>query len=398
MANDFAFTNYAEGAKDDSYIRLLRKLLDWRPNTVRVADDASHQTIRAFAEELSARNIPDEFTALIGSHSVPFELQIDILRSVVGTRGTYENLVLNKDAFKFPAKTGAIFLKGCNAGRSPAFLDAVHEAFLGPSSTALVFAPKFFLGLTELPGLGVVEYMIYGLTVRRKEPIIDRPTLIQAFASLGERRVDGTQISAAELEQWLPKGQVDSKLKSMAAGSAKALGGAKIDVDLPLRNPPLAVQIGGFKTAPIVNRWFPPRRLRLEYITTEVNGWRQKLFPVPAESERMVKLIAALKADPAMNGGFPHYEQQGYASVDDFVAGHTWKFDPTKLSDGRDALLCTPARFQYGLRTPILSPQTGSLIMNFYPNPTAPPAVRTLDIRQILESDATYYGTSTVRP
>jgi hypothetical protein len=103
-------------------------------------------------------------------------------------------------------------------------------------------------------------------------------------------------------------------------------------------------------------------------------------FAPPAGATTSAQKVAALKAAMLLDTRFkpahvwPMYKRAGYASMDEFMAGHHWTFP----KEG-DAPLTIGRRIEYTVLLPITD-NTGAnpiLIFNFYPAPGAAQAAIT---------------------
>lgn len=275
--------------------------------------------------------------------------------------------------------THSVHIKGCNVGKERAtartprhpFLVKLKQAFGGNVN---VTAPKHFHGATPIAGIGTFEYLCYQFILRVKptarpsrSPLADGAAVRAAFAAApGMVFHNGTTaVTAADWNRFIPRGM-------------RVANGARNERQVPV---PLGTTIGTTTVS-------VPHQVRAEHdehveITTYSGG-------VPAGRNHIATAQAQMRTDPKFlaTHDFPVWERKGYASFDDFIAGHHW----TSSVSGNDVTV-KGHRWEYTVVTPVVSLDTataGQLIFNFYPEAgTSHTAVRS---PLLVETNTSFFG------
>jgi hypothetical protein len=256
-------------------------------------------------------------------------------------------------------------IKGCNLGQVQPFLLKLKEA-LGDAIT--VTAPRHFHYLFRHTGFGVWEAMAYEFRLVRHpdDRFATRAEAVAAFEAGPFTKFDGSAITNAEWEDWIPR-HVNRK--------------TSVTRTEQLTNP-----VGARRTIP-VTRQFRFARNRFTY-TLE--------FPtrndVPVEDgDRMAAFDEAIRADEWMDPGhpFPGFARWGYADIDDFIDGLEWRF-----GRANNRLVCTGTRLSYTVLAAVRhtsAAELDMLVSNFYPNAGSPHPAQTTDLD---ETDAQFFGST----
>jgi hypothetical protein len=281
--------------------------------------------------------------------------------------------------FTTPPPTHNVHMKGCNLGKAIPFLTKLKQA-LGDNVN--VTAPKHFqgvVGVTKKANSGSFEYMCYEFQVQTPALALPkgrfrgftRAELIAALNSAGHQYLGGVPVPAADWEKWVPKEDI-TKTQSfyMALPLGRSVVGLK---ELTLR-PDKKTRNGG------------ARQFRVQVVTPK---WK---FAPPASATSYEDKVAELKKDIEKDLRYksthpwPSYVRSGFATLDDFMAGHLWKFgekDGGPLAIGR--------RYEYTVVLPILdtSGAKPKLFFNFYP---AAGTAEPVDTTGIPQNDIRFYA------
>ena len=272
--------------------------------------------------------------------------------------------------FTTPPPTHLVHIKGCNLGKSVPFLTKLKQALGGH---VLVSAPKHFqaaYGLKAKGNNGSFEFMSYEFQVQtparpvggKFEGFASRADLIAAFVAAGLRYLSGP-VPDSDWEKLVPK----KIAKTQNFEIAVPLGGTVAGLKELVLSPDPKTGLGG------------GRQFRVYVAKTT---WP---FPVPGGSQaaKEAALKARVEADPRYKSfhEWPFYERIGFASVDEYLAGHHWTFG-AKAAIGR--------RVEYTVVLPVTdtSGAKPKLFFNFFPAPGAAQAAIT---NGILPSDTRFY-------
>jgi hypothetical protein len=241
-----------------------------------------------------------------------------------------------------------------------------------------VTAPKHFHGQNLDRSLGVFEYMCYEFSIRRPKAIADRPAILAAFRDEHLTYIDNSEVSATDLEGWIP-----TKAGELKKGMERE------------RSVPLGSEIQGRRKRKrdhlIVRHAFvvarnPPYVLRIHYPTAnDVPG---------TPEERRTEFENKLRDEPEYGPPFPIYERWGYLSLTEFLEGFVWKF--TKRGK---VLTVTGRRVVYTIIVAIterradangVSQDTGNVMFNYHPNTGL---ANNREIVNMAESNPDYFAT-----
>jgi hypothetical protein len=372
---------------DDKVIGWLRDMVSRRvPKTnMRTASDV-HGFITGLNHDLAIHPAGD---LVIGAHANSagqwsirlYPNQVNIAGGLTG-RAEYENIeqILEMSALGLsrririddslvgwspppppappPPPTHFVHLKGCNLGKALPFLTKLKEAF---GNHVLVTAPKHTEAVvphTVKHNQGSFEYMCYEFELRTAaipdakgsgfHGFETRADLVTAFDGAGHEYLGGIGVPTADWEKWVPKDFTKEQSFYMALPLGRTVAGFK---ELTLRPSKKSPENGArkFKVYEVQQSW---------------------PFSPPASATTQAEKIAALKTAMQLDARFtaahpwPVYQRAGYASMDDFMAGHHWTFpavDAAPPTIGR--------RIEYAVTLPIANNSGAKpiLIFNFYP-------------------------------
>lgn len=257
--------------------------------------------------------------------------------------------------------THHVHFKGCNIGKAPPFLAKFKEAL---GDHVHVTAPLHFHGLTPWPRNGIFEYMGYEFTIRRPTAFANRAAALAAFQGAGFTLIDGSAVPNASWDGWIPRNIRRERRQQVRSR--------------------LGVAIGRRRTVNTPQQFRVDNRHPFVWTITYPNAGA-----VPGgNAARRQALENSLQAEPRFGAAhpFPVYERVGYASLQDFLAGYTWRFQ----ARGR-RLVCTGRRVVYTVVVAVTDPANGNLVFNFYPRAGSGHAAIT---NGLLVTDADYFATA----
>jgi len=343
---------------------------------------------------------------MLGSHASDSAL---VLPMFVGQKGLteYETVQQTIDNATDPSKaititsaliggpttppTHSVNYRGCNIGKSQAFLDKWKEAMGG---NVTVTAPKHFHGIFSGPDYGYWEYMVYEFTVNapKGKPFANIADMKAGFRAAVDDNpaafsfVDGTVIPDPYWDdvRWLPN-------RLPKGGFAEVPTTLTDNIDT--------------RTTIGANRGLLIEKIPFKWHVDYTSAGN---VPNPGDS---VACLTAIKnsfatANPAslFSPPFPVFQRQGYAGVDAFVDGHAWTFGKSsRKNSGTKVFMLTAAgiRYSYTVLAPVTDPapapdpKTGKLITNFFPLTTFNKVpVADLPADGLLETDSRYFGTT----
>ncbi len=273
-----------------------------------------------------------------------------------------------------PPPTHFMHLKGCNLGKAVPFLTKIKQAF---GDHVLVTAPKHFqavVSVTKKNNSGSFEYMCYEFQVQTAavpnakgngfHGFETRADLVTALDGAGHEYLGGISVPTADWEKWVPKAITKAQSFYMALPLGQTVAGLK---QITLRPDKKTLKGGA-------------RQFRVNELQVK---WQ---FAPPASATTSADKIAALKTAMLLDARFkpahvwPMYERAGYASMDDFMAGHHWTFPAVGA-----APLTIGRRIEYTVVLPITDNSGAKpiLIFNFFPAPGAAQAAITTGIQTV---------------
>jgi hypothetical protein len=245
-------------------------------------------------------------------------------------------------------------IRGCRIGRQEAYLKKLKEALGGHMP---VVAPKHFHVVTPIgKPPGFIEYMDYSFALSAPKRLRNKAAVVAAMiafrdpaSKLAFTRVDGKPVPTNAWDTWVPK-------DPNREGDQRVFTSARSPVD---------------KKPVKVPRYFRHRVRKLfkNDNQVQVSGRSTKA----ADRKQAVKDDLIKRDFFRTSTPFPVYTRFGYASIDQFMDGWTWTFEPK----GRAAKVRYNAvRYEYAVIQPITEVATGELILNFYPRKRGTPVVK----------------------
>ncbi len=279
--------------------------------------------------------------------------------------------------------THSVHFKGCNLGQAVPLLEKWKEAF---GNKVQLSAPKYTHGLVvDNADRGLWEYLQYEFVVLSREPVSDRPSLVELFKAQGLTFLEvlsngvlsaGPPVPESNWDAWLPR----------------ALDMRVIKIDPATKKP---VRVIASQTQP-QPRYFDVQPLAEPRGTVQINEQfsaeeqpfpRPILYPpgqpLPTEPDKqLADLKDNLIADQvntklgrrsrfSSTHPFPAYKRWGYDSVDEFRDGFVWTFTPSKKNPR--LLNARGTRQRYTLLIGVTAPNPGAvttlseLQTNFHP-------------------------------
>ena len=244
------------------------------------------------------------------------------------------------------------YVKGCNIGADGArpFLQLFKKALGNPQQ---LNGPKYFHGLKDDSGNGVLEYMLVEYTVANPTPFDKTSDLVDAFRNQNFQQgveAGGTPQPVPDLwSDWISSTLQlnptfeDEKPINILARIVPAAGGLKF---INLKNGKCS-------------SW------REGMVATQPMGSQ----PIPKDNAgRMAYLKPLLQSDPREQAPlYPLHARFGYSSIDAWIAA--WDWTPVA---GNAEIVFVGNHFVYGVRLPIMASGTNHLIYNYYPNHGTP--------------------------
>lgn len=376
---------------------LLRDFFARRGSTTLIAATAARNTLREFIDHVNtAGTITQPIQdLLLGTHAnaqgylaaTMFDNQIgrtgyEVMEDAISGRHTSDSTTPDTTLTSVAIPdtligytTGPIannfHIKGCNVGRATVFLQKMKEA-LGDHVN--LTAPIHFFGLYSNTAYGVWEFMAYEFNLLSKTAFPNRAALVTAFDNKGLTFYNGDPVPVTDIETWVPR--------TITAGSTTAL------------TLPLGTSIGSRSTIPVQRQF---RYRGPEDYTFTINFANASQVPT-TPADRMTALENGLdsfkyRSSDAIGGfdsshPYPEYERWGYASKQDFLDEHDWRFEKSGRS-----LICRGRFHSYTLLVPITDRAAGNLgnvIFNFHPNTGSPHAAITTGF---VETDTDFFAT-----
>lgn len=249
-----------------------------------------------------------------------------------------------------------VHIRGCNIGKATPFLTKMRAVMGGQVS---ITAPLHFDELYDNSLYGTWEYMAYEFVVRNPADFATRADVIAAFqnASPAFRLIHGTPVPPGEWDKWIP-------------GKVKA--GSKVKL-----HPQLGHTMGKRSTVDAYGEF----RVERTTFTWSIKYPTASDVPPPAQQEQAIR--TSIQQGPTFQATHPYptWVRYGYSTVNDFFAGHTWKYS----KKGR-TLLARGTRTTYTVVRPI--EVSGNLVVNFFPIA----GKGYLPIIELNENDSLFFG------
>lgn len=372
-------------------LALLRSLLNRRANTT-VVNSRNIQHLRAFVSHLTnndevARPIDG---AILGSHanskgdliSMPmfrgqagatdFEVLVETISTAANSIAIPDAVIGYNDGDPI---THEVNIKGCNIGRATPFLEKFKEAL---GNHVLVSAPKHFYEMSGVGTEGICQYLAYEWKVIHPSRFVNRAALVTAFEGAGHSFYEGTAVPAAF---W-------NTQQSQLAAPNRPIAWQRNWIPAKIRRSrrwvrraPLNPAIGRRRTLRTVQEF------RVNDLTYRYTITYPRASDIPGtDAARQAAVRAQISALPEMQAthDFPIYERYGYADLNAFYAGMTWRYRTS-----RNVLIGTGKHYIYTVVVPICDLQTGDLLHHFYPGRRSEVAARTGVFRV---NDPQFYG------
>lgn len=378
---DYAFTTMT-----DDYGKALKQMFTNKASTTLVENTAAITCFKEFIDHLKANTAVTKpiGNILLGTHARGYDMVIPVVPyqkentsferlldcmfpSIIGPYIDVPDSIINYDQYT-PKINNTLHIKGCNIGKSPVFLRKLKEAI---GDNMYITAPLHFHTINPPLHGGTFETMTYEFRVLRATPFSNRTDYINELNSKGFTFYNGDPVTIQDWKKWVPKNIKES---------SKSLKYYK-----------LGISIGKAKTLHEFLFYEYESLIRKIPITTYATA---DDIPV-SDSDRMIELSDFLETYKYRSGDpqrafdsahpFPEYIRQGYASKQDFIDGHDWKF-----SVNGNILMCNGSYHDYTLCVPILDRTTGNIRFNFYPNAGSGLTAITTDY---VESDTNFFTT-----
>jgi hypothetical protein len=374
---------------------LLRVYFTRRATTTLIAATTARNTLHEFITQVDGSATPPIQDILLGTHAnsqgtmqanmfdnqigeTSYEVMEDAMSGRHTSDATTPDTTLTSIAIPdalIGYTTGPIannfHIKGCNVGRVTPLLTKMKEA-LGDHVN--LTAPVHFFGLFQHTAYGVWEWMAYEFRLLSKTAFANRAALVTAFDNKGLTFYNGDPVLLADIERWVPRNITRRRVSVLSLPIGSAIG-RRTHID--------------------TERQF--RYRGPEDYTFTISYPDASQIPT-SKADRMTALETGLtnfKYRPSDTVGgfdsahpFPEYERWGYASKQDFLDEHDWRFDPS----GAD-LICRGRFHAYTLQEPITDRDPANLdnvIFNFHPNSGSAHAAITTGL---VETDTNFFAT-----
>ena len=364
---DVARRDYALAPGTTRYDVEMGKLLERRPDTIRITDpfliDLVH-FVKGIGNNVAFTHPVRHIT--VGSHAnaeghmrlkigainnraVSYDDLLDLVKSkaiVIDPRTLEPRPVDPKTKAPIPAQ---FIMRGCRVGHQVRFVQKLKEA-LGNKLT-LAAALHYHL-VAPVGSLGSVEYLGYAFELSSPTRLKDRAAVIAAMTAQTFKRIDGSTVPSKAWSSWVPSNphQLD---KGQNEGEQRDTTAALSPID------------GRRLRLPRVYR-YKIRRLFDKLNGVDVSGSSTKAADrKKAVRDQLVKLGFFRE-----KSGFPLYERFEYKSVDEFMDAWEWQFDPKTKAK---SVKYNAVRHEYRIVEPIAELEKGkrvppgTFILNFFP-------------------------------
>lgn len=347
----------------------LAKLLDTRPETIRIKDTLLFDLARFVKELGTSVEATNPIRHLLPSSHANSEGQMRLkVGAIVDRSINYEDLValvtskaivINDkmlqprpvDAKTKTAIPAQFIIRGCRIGHQEKFLRKLKEA-LG-NKTPVAAPMHFHLATPIKKPLGHIEYLGYAFELTSPTQLKDRAALVAAMIGKAFPRIDGKAVPSKLWDSFIPKKPHTITDQKLQEGEQVLQSVAKSPVD------------GRTTKLPRVYR----------YKIRKFLG-KDNRVEVPGESTKEADRKKAVRADLQKLGyfreksGFPLWERFGLKSIDEFMDAWEWRFDPKTKSK---FVTYNGYRHEYRVIEPVVelekgkAVKPGELILNFYP-------------------------------
>lgn len=389
--------DYAFAPGTTGYDNSMKALLRLRPGTTLI----DQQNVRSLSAFINHLNTASGVTRpvhhfIIASHGndagwmqmalapILIDLNCDGVPETLVNDSRYEALVSavstgvlripNALILPRPAGAGPAFfhIRGCKIGQPHAvpFVQKLKEALGGQVQ---VTAPKHFHLVTEIRGVGAMEYMGHDFSLARPTAFANRNAMITAFQGANFTFIDGSAVPNNRWTGWFHRNISQGKRNRaftlsfdppLQRTATRQISSMRINLANASRH-----EVENFPYTITYSSGAPP---------TDVAGRQNAIRN---------SMMSNCRFDPARTG-FPVYRSFEFDTFNDFWNGFTWS-TPTWNAQRRE-LRMVGTRHKYTIIVPVTNPANNdSLFMNFYPvaGNTTPL------IRQLQENDARFFLT-----
>jgi hypothetical protein len=224
-------------------------------------------------------------------------------------------------------------IHGCEIGRVTKWLTKLRDALQPTGGTVRVIAPRYLDTFMEVKDRGYFEFLTHRFVVTSKSKLT-RTQIIDAFADAGFTFADGRAIPLSLWKAWVekdgnPKGKINKKLFIPVSG---------------FQNRPTVAEMARTYTHYSIPKGYPLHNVPADpgSDTARFDLLRQRL--TSSQDDKGRRLWDA-------GYEYPRYERLGFATFDDFLAGHSWKFSYDKKTL---ILNCVATRHFYRIEIPVL--------------------------------------------
>ena len=347
----------------------LAKLLETRPQTIRIKDPTLFDLARfvtRLAESVEAThpirhllpashaNSEGQLRLQVGKivdRSLTYRDLMDLVKSkaiVIDDRMLQPRPVDAKTKAAIPAR---FIIRGCRIGHQEKFLRKLKEAL---GSKAPVAAPlHFHLASAIGRPAGHIEYLGYAFEFFSPTQLKDRAAVVAAMVGKAFPRIDKKTVPGKLWSTWIPKNPHTITDVAKQEGEQVAHTKARSPID-------------GRRTKLPRTYRYKIRKLFGKDSRVEVPG--QSTKDLDRKKAVRAQLVKAKFFDE--ESGFPVYERFGFKSIDEFMDGWEWRFEPKTKEK---FVTYNAFRHEYRLIEPIAelekgkAVKPGEFILNFYP-------------------------------
>jgi hypothetical protein len=333
-------------------------VLDNRPRTIRI-NNASIDSLAGFIRALGSETaITSPIRHLIvASHANPEGKLFIRLAILAAAEITFEDLEASvkdksllidsrlleprpKDDGGNPV-AATFLIRGCRIGTALPYLKKLKEAL---GNTITVIAPKHFHDAAQQSKpAGFVEYMSYSFPIYRPKSFSNQGEAVKAFTGAGFTRIDGQPVSAKLWPGWIPTKELNKQGNNSVPATIVS----------PITN--------ARETIPGFWRYRPRTFLQQDGSVNLPKDTGTDADRKKAVRDDLVKNLTRYQDTHP----FPEYVRYGYKTMDEFMAGWTWKFSYDKSTK---LLSYNATRHEYTVIRPIVEPAKNTLILNYYPS------------------------------
>jgi hypothetical protein len=365
---DTARRDYALAPGTTQYDIEMGRLLDRRPETIRITD-ATLLDLVNFVKGIGSNvlftnpvrhitvashgNAEGHMRLKIGAitdRAVNYEDLLDLAKSrtiVVDQRALQPRPTDPKKKTSIPPQ---FIIRGCRIGHQVKFVRKLKEAL---GNVITVAAPLHYHLVTPVGRRGSVEFLGYAFELSSPTRLKDRAAVIAAMTAQGFRRIDGSPVPNRVWSAWIPRNPHWLDPKKTNEGEQRQTSFARSPLD------------GGRLGLPRDYR-YKIRQLFDKANAVDVPGSSDKL----ADRKKAVRDQLVKRSFFREKSGFPLYERFGNKSVDDFMDAWEWQFEPKARAK---KVTYNAVRHEYRVVEPIAEltrgkrVPAGTFILNFFP-------------------------------